>query len=85
MENEVRQLVTLPFQQLLEASRLALDNASGSAQMETGARSLIKGIEMGLERILPTCKQYLDLYGVNFVNALKGNGRNKRPDQIGPS
>ena len=77
MENEVNELVTLPFQQLLEKSRLALDNAnaSGSGPTEAGAQSLIKDIERGLRKISPTCKQYLDIYGVNFLNALKENGR----------
>jgi len=75
MENEVNELVTLPFQQLLEKSKLALDNANGSAPREAGAQSLIKDIERGLRKISPTCKQYLDIYGVNFLNALKENGR----------
>lgn len=74
MENDVDELVTLPFQQLLDTAKSALDNVGDSRDIEVLAQSLVKDIERGMGKIGPICKRNLDQYGQNFLDALRENG-----------
>lgn len=78
MEEDVHILVLVPFRDIVEKAKLAIENAEDAdpplAEMRKAAQSLCKEGERALKRIQPLCKKHLEEYGQNFVNALKENG-----------
>ncbi len=80
MADEVERLAVAPFREIVEKGSVAIDNAP-SADEETSplmlkaAQSLVREGERALKRIEPLCAKNFDEYGVNFVDAIKENGK----------
>lgn len=73
-------LVLSPFRETVEKARTALRNAEAAEDdatrsMQRAAKGLLGKGERALKKIEPLCERLLDEYGVNFVDAVKENGR----------
>lgn len=83
MEEDVHILVLVPYRDIVEKAKLAIENAEEAdpplPEMRKAAQRLCKEGERALKRIQPLCKKHLEEYGQNFVNALKENGTTPRP------
>ncbi|KAK3687655.1 hypothetical protein B0T22DRAFT_405468 [Podospora appendiculata] len=75
MDDELKDLVLGPFQDVVAKAKTALKNAqdADSKPMQKAAQSLVNIGERALKRIEPVCRRQLDEYGPNFVDALKEN------------
>lgn len=73
---DVDELVTTPFREIVEKGKLAIDNAGDKHPiMFKAAQALVKEGERGLKRIEPLCRKQFEDYGIAFVAALKDNGK----------
>jgi hypothetical protein len=69
------ELVIVPFREIVEKGRQAVENAGDQAPiMAKAAQALVKEGERGLKRIEPLCRKHAEDYGIAFVAALKDNG-----------
>ncbi|KAK3323942.1 hypothetical protein B0T19DRAFT_443394 [Cercophora scortea] len=75
MDDELKDLVLGPFQDVVAKAKTALENVqdAGSEPMRKAAQGLLNIGERALKKIEPVCRRQLDEYGSNFVNALKEN------------
>jgi hypothetical protein len=68
------ELVIVPFREIVEKGRQAVENAGDQAPiMAKAAQALVKEGERGLKRIEPLCRKHAEDYGIAFVAALKDN------------
>ncbi|KAK1699761.1 SH3 domain-containing protein [Colletotrichum godetiae] len=67
----VKDLVTGPFQEVVEKGTVALGNAGDDRDMLSESQKLVKGAERILKIIEPLCLRHLEESGVNFIDALK--------------
>lgn len=68
-------LVLGPFRDIREKGRTAVENAGDSQPMLKSSQQLVREGERALKKIEPLCKKHLDIYGPNFMDALKDNGK----------
>jgi hypothetical protein len=71
----VDDLVLIPFREIVEKGRTAVENAGAAQPMLKASNALVREGERALKRIEPLCKRHLDEFGGNFVHALKENGK----------
>ncbi|KAF4773454.1 SH3 domain-containing protein [Colletotrichum scovillei] len=67
----VKDLVTGPFEEVVEKGTVALGNAGDDRDMLSESQKLVKGAERILKIIEPLCLRHLEESGVNFIDALK--------------
>ncbi|KAI2602842.1 hypothetical protein GGR54DRAFT_653198 [Hypoxylon sp. NC1633] len=80
MADEVERLAIAPFREIVEKGKIAIKNAPNADQVTSplmlrAAQSLVREGERALKRIEPLCTKNLEEYGVNFVDAIKENGK----------
>lgn len=71
----VTDLVIAPFSEMVEKGNAAIENAGDNEAMRKAAINLVKDGEKALKRIEPLCQKHVDEFGMNFVNAIKENGK----------
>lgn len=80
---QLEQLVLAPFREIVVKATAALANADSApddgatvpAAMRRAARGLLAKSERALAKIEPICARLLAEYGVEFVDAVRENGR----------
>lgn len=80
MADEVERLAIAPFREIVEKGNVAIENAPNADEetsplMLKAAQNLVREGERALKRIEPLCTKNFDEYGVNFVDAIKENGK----------
>ncbi|KAI0176083.1 hypothetical protein GGR52DRAFT_571057 [Hypoxylon sp. FL1284] len=80
MADEVERLAVAPFREIVEKGNAAIGNAPNADQetsplMLKAAQNLVREGERAMKRIEPLCTKNYDEYGVNFVDAIKENGK----------
>ncbi|KOS18369.1 hypothetical protein ESCO_002917 [Escovopsis weberi] len=71
--DDVTGLVTAPFHDLVQKSRIALQNAGSLQPMAQAASSLLKEGQRAITRLEPMCQRYWEDHGIFFVGLLKEN------------
>jgi hypothetical protein len=70
----VHDLVLTPFMEIMEKGKTAVENAGESQPMLKASQQLLREGQRAVKKIEPLCKKQMEVYGANFVDALKGNG-----------
>ena len=86
MDDDVHNLVLAPFHEVAEKGRTALENATAAGFTKSdavfkAAHNLARNGERASEKLEPLCKKKWEEYGINFVVALKENGKSWSPSQ----
>lgn len=80
MTDEVERLAIAPFREIVEKGNAAIENVPNADEetsplMLKAAQNLVREGERALKRIEPLCTKNFEEYGVNFVDAIKENGK----------
>lgn len=80
MADEVERLAIAPFREIVEKGNTAIENAQNADEetsplMLKAAQNLVREGERAMKRIEPLCNKNFDEYSVNFVDAIKENGK----------
>ena len=80
MDDDVQNLVLAPFHEIVEKGKAAVANATAASltksdDMFRSAQSLVRDGERALSKLEPLCRKQWEEYSVNFVVALKENGK----------
>lgn len=80
MADEVERLAVAPFREIVEKGNVAIGNAPDANEetsplMLRAAQNLVREGERAMKRIEPLCNKNYEEYGLNFVDAIKENGK----------